>query len=178
MSSRGREAPATVPSMLDSMSTGVVNATAQAHVTEIAVDKVKEVLEKIATVNVEDSCVAAWAARVTSQDARLFLKAYEESKAPAGFGCLTTATVASRGVAAMASRGVAAVAQTNPSLSSMGSRQAARDALGNAIVASQQTVLKAQGMVEKIKEALELAEEALAAAKRSQAAAETAWTWP
>ena len=78
----------------------------------------------------------------------------------------------------MASRGVAAVAQTNPSLSSMGSRQAERDAVENAIVASQQTVLKAQGMVEKIKEALELAEEALAAAKLSQAAAETAWTWP
>ena len=178
MSSRGREAPATVPSMLDSMSTGVVNATAQAHVTEIAVDKVKEVLVKIATVNVEDSCIAAWAARVTSQDARLFLNAYEQSKAPAGSGCLTTATVASRGVAAMASRGVAAVAQTNPSLSSMGSRQAARDALGIAIEASQQTVAEAQRMVEKIKEALELAEEALAAAKLSQAAAEAAWTWP
>ena len=109
MSSRGREAPATVPSMLDIMSTEVVNATAHAHVTEAAVDKVKELLVKIATVNVEDSCIAAWAARVTSQDARLFLNAYEQSKAPAGFGCLTTATVASRGVAAMASRGVAAV---------------------------------------------------------------------
>ena len=178
MSSRGREAPATVPSMVDSMSDEVVNATAYARVTEAAVYKVKEVLVKIATVNVEDSCVAARSAMVTCQDARLFLKACEESKAPASFGCLTTATVASRGVAAMASRGVAAVAQTNPSLSSMGSRQAARDAVGNAIVASQQTVLKAQGMVEKIKEALELAEEALAAAKLSQAAAETAWTWP
>ena len=52
MSSRGREAPATVPSMLDIMSTEVVNATAHAHVTEAAVDKVKEVLVKIATVNV------------------------------------------------------------------------------------------------------------------------------
>ena len=178
MSSRGREAPATVPSMLDIMSTEVVNATAHAHVTEAAVDKVKEVLVKIATVNVEDSCIAAWAARVTSQDARLFLKAYEESKAPASFGCLTTATVASRGVAAMASRGVAAVAQTNPSLSTMGSRQGARDALGIAIVASQQTVTEAQRMVEKIKEALQLAEEALAAAEQSQAAAEAAWTLP
>jgi len=65
VSSRGREAPATVPSMLDIMSTEVVNATAHAHVTEAAVDKVKEVLVKIATVNVEDSCIAAWAARVT-----------------------------------------------------------------------------------------------------------------
>ena len=178
MSSRGREAPATVPSMLDIMSTEVVNATAYADVTEAAVDKVKEVLVKIATVNVEDSCVAARAARVACQDARLFLKAYEESKAPASFGCLTTATVASRGVAAMASRGVAAVAQTNPSLSTMGSRQAARDALGIAIVASQQTVTEAQRMVEKIKEALQLAEEALAAAEQSQAAAEAAWTLP
>ena len=78
----------------------------------------------------------------------------------------------------MASRGVAAVAQTNPSLSTMGSRQGARDALGIAIQASQQTVAEAQRMVEKIKEALELAEEALAAAKLSQAAAEAAWTWP
>ena len=142
------------------------------------VSQVKEVLVKIATVNVEDSCIAAWAARVTSQDARLFLNAYEQSKAPAGSGCLTTATVASRGVAAMASRGVAAVAQTNPSLSTMTSRQGARDALGIAIVASQQTVTEAQRMVEKIKEALELAEDALAAAKLSQAAAEAAWTWP
>ena len=149
MSSRGREAPATVPSMLDIMSTEVVNATAHAHVTEAAVDKVKEVLVKIATVNVEDSCIAAWAARVTSQDARLFLKEYEESKAPTAFGCLTTATVASRGVAAMASRGVAAVAQTNPSLSSMGSRQGARDALGIATEASQQTVTEHRGWLRK-----------------------------
>ena len=160
------------------MSTEVVNATAHAHVTEAAVDKVKEVLVKIATVNIEDSCVAARAVRVACQDARLFLKAYEEYKAPASFGCLTTVTVASRGVAAMASRGVAAVAQTNPSLSTMGSRQGARDALGIAIVASQQTVTEAQTMVEKIREALELAEDGLAAAKLSQAAAEAAWTWP
>ena len=179
MSSRGREAPATVPSMVDSMSDEVVNATAYAPVTEAAVYKVKEVLVKIATVNVEDSCVAAWAATTTSQDAKVFVNAYEQSKAlaagPPGL-CLTTATVASRGVAAMASRGV--TAQTNPSLSKIGSRQAARDALGIAIEASQQTVAEAQRMVEKIKEALALAEEALAAEKLSQAAAEAAWTWP
>ena len=166
--------------MLDRATTeeAIIDAIAHAHFTEAAVGKVKEVLVKIATVNVEDSCIAAWAARVTSQDARLFLNAYEQSKAPAGSGCLTTATVASRGVAAMASRGVAAVAQTNPSLSSMGSRQRARDALGIATVASQQTVTEAQRMVEKIKEALELAEDALAAAKLSQAAAEAVWTLP
>ena len=151
MSSRGREAPATVPSMLDIMSTEVVNATAYARVTEAAVYKVKEVLVKIATVNVEDSCVAAWAATVASRDARVFVNAYEQSKAlaagPLGL-CLTTATVASRGVAAMASRGV--TAQTNPSLSTMGSRQAARDALGLAIRSSRQTFMEAQRMVEKI----------------------------
>ena len=79
-------------------------------------------------------------------------------------------------MAAMASRGV--TAQTNPSLSTMGSRQAARDALGLAILSSRQTVMEAQRMVENIKEALQLAEEALAAAEQSQAAAEAAWTWP
>ena len=175
MSSRGREAPATVLSMSDIVVTeeAMIDAIAHAQVTDFAVGKVTEML---ATVNVEDSCIAAWAATVTSRDARLFLNAYKQSKAPAGFGCLTTATVASRGVAAMASRGV--TAQTNPSLSKMGSRQAACDALGNAIRASRQTFMEAQRMVEKIKEALQLAEEALAAAEQSQAAAEAAWTLP
>ena len=162
--------------MLDCVTTeeAMIDTIAQAAVTEAAVGKVKDVLVKMATVNVEDSCIAAWAATVTSRDARLLVNAYERSKAPAGVGCYTTATVASRGVAAMASRGVA---QTNPSLSTMGSRQAARDALGLAIRSSQQTVMEAQRMVEKIKEALELAEDALAAAEKSQAAAEAAWTW-
>jgi hypothetical protein len=166
--------------MLDCVTTeeAMIDAIAHAAVTEAAVGKVKEVLVKMATVNVEDSCIAAWAATVTSRDARLLVNAYERSKAPAGVGCYTTpwttATVASRGVAAMASRGVA---QTNPSLSTMGPRQAARDALGLAFRSSQQTVMEAQRMVEKIKEALELAEDALAAAEKSQAAAEAAWTW-
>ena len=167
--------------MLDLVTTeeAIIDAIAHAAVTEAAVGKVKEVLVKMATVNVEDSCIAAWAATVTSRDARLFVNAYERSKAlaagPLG-PCLTTATVASRGVAAMASRGV--TAQTNPSLSKMGSRQAACDALGNAIRASRQTFMEAQRMVEKMKEALQLAEEALAAAEQSQAAAEAAWTLP
>ena len=180
-SSRGREAPATVPSMLDLVTKtdeAMDAAIALAAGTEVAVGKVKEVLVKMATVNVEDSCVAAWAATTTSRDAKVFVNAYQESresKALAGL-CYTTATVASRGLAAMASRGV--TAQTNPSLSTMGSRQAARDALELAIRSSQQTFMEAQRMVEKTKEALQLAEEALAAAEQSQAAAEATWTWP
>jgi hypothetical protein len=158
----------------------MIDAIAHAADTEAAVGKVKEVLVKIVTVNVEDSCIAARAATLTNSDARLFLIAYDDrSKALAAGSlgpCFTTATVASRGVAGMASRGV--TAQTNPSLSTMGSRQAARDALENAIRSSRQSFLEAQKMVERIKEALELAEEAMAAANRSQLAAEAAWTWP
>ena len=154
-------------------------AIALAAVTEAAVGKVNEVLVKMANVDVEDSCVAACAATMTSQDAKVFVNAYEQSKALAAgppAPCLTTATVASRGLAAMASRGV--TAQTNPSLSKMGSRQAARDALELAIRASRQTFIQAQRMVEKTKEALQVAGEALAAAEQSQAAAEATWTWP
>ena len=154
-------------------------AIALAAVTEAAVGKVSEVLVKMAKLDVEDSCVAAWAATKTSQDAKVFVNAYEQSKALAAGPpelCFTKATVASRGLAAMASRGV--TAQTNPSLSKVGSRQAAHDALELAIRSSQQTFTQAQKMVEKIKEALQLAEEALAAAEQSQAAAEATWTWP
>ena len=100
-------------------------AIALAAVTEAAVGKVNEVLVKLADVDVEDCCVAAWAATTSSQDAMVFVYAYEQSKAlaagPPGL-CLTKATVASRGLAAMASRGV--TAQTSPSLSKIGSRQA------------------------------------------------------
>ena len=172
----------TVPSMVDLLTTeeAMIDAIAGARFTDSLVGKVNEVLVKIVTVNVEDSWAAAWSATVTNSDARLFLIAYDDrSKALAAGSlgpCFTTATVASRGVAGMASRGV--TAQTNPSLSTMGSRQAARDALENAIGSSRQSFLEAQKMVERIKEALELAEEAMAAANRSQLAAEAAWTWP
>ena len=151
-------------------------AIAIAAVTEAAVSKVNKVVVKLAKVDVEDSSLAAWAATMTSEDAKVFVKAYEQSKALAAGLCLTKATVASRGVAAISSRGV--TAQTNPSLSKMGSRQATRDALEIAIRSSQQTFMEAQRMVEKTKEALQLAEEALAAAAQSQAAAEATWTWP
>ena len=172
----------TVPSMVDLLTTeeAMIDAIAGARFTDSLVGKVNEVLVKIVTVNVEDSWAAAWSATVTNSDARLFLIAYDDrSKALAAGSlgpCFTTATVASRGVAGMASRGV--TAQTNPSLSTMGSRQAARDALGLAIISSQQTVMEAQRMVEKTKEALQGAEEALAAAEQSQAAADATWTWP
>ena len=172
----------TVPSMVDLLTTeeAMNDAIAGARFTDSLVGKVNEVLVKIVTVNVEDSWAAALSATVTNSDARLFLIAYDDrSKALAAGSlgpCFTTATVASRGVAGMASRGV--TAQTNPSLSTMGSRQAARDALENAIRSSRQSFLEAQKMVESIKEALELAEEAMAAANRSQLAAEAAWTWP
>ena len=173
-----------MPSMLDLVTRtdeAMDAAIVLAEVTEAAVGKVNEVLVKMANVDVEDTYVAAWAATTTSQDAKVFVNAYEQSKALAAgppAPCLTygTATVASRGLAAMASRG--GTAQTNPSLSKMGSRQAARDALEIAIRASRQTFIQAQRMVEKIKEALQVAEEALAAAEQSQAAAEATWTWP
>ena len=100
---------------------------------------------------------------------------YEQSKALAADLC-PPLKVARRGLADMASRSV--TAQTNPSLSKMGSRQATLDALELAIRSSEQTFMQAQRMVEKTKEALQLVEEALAAAEQSQAAAEATWTWP
>ena len=178
-SSRGQEATATVPYMVDLVTKtdeAMDAAIALAAVTEAAVSKVNKVVVKLAKVDVEDSWVAAWAATTTSQDAKVFVNAYEQSKALAAGLCLTKATVASRGLADMASRSV--TAQINPSLSKMGSRQATRDALEIAIRSSQQTFMQAQRMVEKTKEALQLAEEALAAAAQSQAAAEATWTWP
>jgi hypothetical protein len=151
-------------------------AIALAAVTEAAESKVNKVVVKLAKVDVEDSWVAAWAATTTSQDAKVFVNAYEQSKALAAGLCLTKASVASLGLADMASR--SDTAQITPSLSKMGSRQPTRDALEIAIRSSQQTVMEAQRMVEKTKEALQLAEEALAAAQQSQAAAEATWTWP
>ena len=51
-------------------------AIALAAVTEAAVGKVNEVLVKMANVDGEDSCVAAWAATTTSRDAKVFVNAY------------------------------------------------------------------------------------------------------
>ena len=150
-------------------------AIALAAVTEAAVSKVNKVVVKLAKVDVEDSWVAAWAATVSSQDAKAYVNEYEQSKALAADLC-PPEKVARRGLADMASRSV--TAQTNPSLSKMGSRQATLDALELAIRSSEQTFMQAQRMVEKTKEALQLAEEALAAAAKSQAAAEATWTWP
>ena len=65
-----------MPSMLDLVTRtdeAMDAAIALAAVTEAAVGKVNEVLVKMATVNVEDSRIAAWAATVTSRDARLFV---------------------------------------------------------------------------------------------------------
>ena len=178
-SSRGQEAPATVPYMVDLVTKtdeAMDAAIALAAVTEAAVGKVNKVLVQMAKVDVDDNFVAAWAATTTSQDAKVFVNAYEQSKALAAGLCLTEATVASHGLADMASR--SDTAQTNPSLSKMGSREATCDALEIAIRSSQQTFMQAQRMIEKTKEALQLAEKALAAAEQSQAAAEATWTWP
>ena len=177
-SSRGQEATATVPYMVDLVTKtdeAMDAAIALAAVTEAAVGKVNKGLVQMAKVDVDDNFVAAWAATTTSQDAKVFVNAYEQSKALAADLC-PPEKVARRGLADMVSRSV--TAQTNPSLWKMGSRQATRDALEIAIRSSQQTFMQAQRMVEKTKEALQLAEEALAAAAQSQAAAEATWTWP
>ena len=135
-SSRGQEATATVPYMVDLVTKtdeAMDAAIALAAVTEAAVSKVNKVVVKLAKVDVEDSWVAAWAATVSSQDAKAYVNEYEQSKALAADLC-PPEKVARRGLADMASRSV--TAQTNPSLSKMGSRQATLDALEVAILSS------------------------------------------